>query len=52
MGFLKHTQASITYTIYSHIVLGDFNKDPSHTQLSVFMEDYNYYSLIKKQHVF
>ena len=28
-------------------MLGDFNMDPSHTQLSAFMEHYNYYSLIK-----
>ena len=25
----------------NHIVLGDFNMDPSHTQLSAFMEHYN-----------
>ena len=31
----------------NHIVLGDFNMDASHTQLSAFMEHYNYYNLIK-----
>ena len=29
----------------NHIVLGDFNVDPSRTQLSAFMEHYNYYNL-------
>ena len=32
----------------NHIVLGDFNMDHSHTQLSAFMEHYNYYNLIKR----
>ena len=36
----------------NHIVLGDFNTDPSHTQLSVFMEHYNYYNLIKSNNYF
>ena len=36
----------------NHIVLGDFNMDPSHTQLSAFMEHYNYYSLIKSNACF
>ena len=61
MVFLKHIQASIAKLSNSlhnvidsysglydnHIVLGDFNLDPSHTQLSAFMEHYNYYSFIK-----
>ena len=34
------------------IVLGDFNMDPSHTQLSAFMEHYNYYNLIKNNTCF
>ena len=29
----------------NHIVLGDFNMDPSYTQLSAFMEHYNYCNL-------
>ena len=36
----------------NQIVLGDFNMGPSHAQLSAFMEHYNYYNLIKKQHMF
>ena len=36
----------------NHIVLGGFNMDPSHTQLSAFMEHDNYYNLTKKQHLF
>ena len=36
----------------NHIVLGDFNMDPSHTQLSAFMEHYNYYNLIKNNTCF
>ena len=36
----------------NHIVLGDFNIDPSHTQLSAFMEHYNYYNLIKSNTCF
>ena len=33
-------------------MLGDFNMDPSHTQLSAFMEHYNYYNLIKNNTCF
>ena len=36
----------------THIVLDDFNMDPSHTQLSAFMEHYNYYNLIKSNTCF
>ena len=36
----------------NHIVLGDFNMDSSHTQLQVFMEHYNYCSLIKNNTCF
>ena len=36
----------------NHIVLGDFNMDASHTQLSTFMEHYNYYNLIKNNTCF
>ena len=36
----------------NHKELGDFDKDPSHTQLSAFMEHYNYYSLIKNNTCF
>ena len=36
----------------NHIVLGDINMDPSHTQLSTFMEHYNYYNLIKNNTCF
>ena len=36
----------------NHIVLGDFNMDPSHTQFSAFMEHYNYYNLIKNSTCF
>ena len=35
-----------------HIVLGDFNMDRFHTQLSVFMEHYNYYNLVKNNTCF
>ena len=35
----------------NHIVLGDFNMDPSHTQLSAFMK-HNYYNLIKNNTCF
>ena len=31
----------------NHIMLGDFNMDPSHTPLSAIMEHYNYNNLIK-----
>ena len=67
MGFLKHIQAPIANCQYfldsflniidfysgicdNHIVLGDFNMDPS--QLSAFMEQYNYYNLIKNSTCF
>ena len=33
-------------------MLGDFNMDPSHMQLSAFMEHYNYYNLIKNNTCF
>ena len=33
-------------------MLGDFNMDPSHTQLSVLMENYNYYNFIKNNTCF
>ena len=33
-------------------MLGEFNMDPSHTQLSAFMEHYNYYNLIKNNTFF
>ena len=33
-------------------MLGDFNMNPSHTQLSAFMEHYNYYNLIKNNTCF
>ena len=33
-------------------MLGDFNIYPSHTQLSAFMEHYNYYNLIKNNTCF
>ena len=36
----------------NHIVLGDFNMDLSHTQLSAFMEHYNHYNLIKNDTCF
>ena len=36
----------------NHIMLGDFNIDPSHTQLSAFMEHYNYYNLIQNNTCF
>ena len=36
----------------NRIVLGDFNMDPSHMQLSAFMEHYNYYNLIKNSTCF
>ena len=36
----------------NHIVLSDFNTDPSHTQLSAFIEHYNYYNLIKNDKCF
>ena len=36
----------------NHILLGDFNMDPSHTQLSAFMEHYNYYNHIKSNTCF
>ena len=36
----------------NHIVLGDFNTDPSNTQLSAFLEHYNYYNLIKNNTCF
>ena len=36
----------------NHIVLGDFNMDASHTQLSTFMEHYNYYYSYQKQRLF
>ena len=36
----------------NHIVLGDSNMDPSHTQLPAFMEHYNYYNLIKNNTCF
>ena len=36
----------------NHIVFGAFNMDASHTQLSAFMEYYNYYNLIKNNACF
>ena len=36
----------------NHIMLGYFNMDLSHTQLSAFMEHYNYYNLIKNNTCF
>ena len=36
----------------NHIVLGDFHMDPSHTQLSAFMEHYNYWNLTKNNTCF
>ena len=33
-------------------MLGDFDLNPSHTQLSAFMEDYNYYNLMKNNTCF
>ena len=40
---LWHNIIEIYSGIYdNHIVLGDFYMDPSHTQLSAFMEHYNY----------
>ena len=36
----------------NHIVFGDFNTGPSHMQLSVFMEHYNHYNLIRNNTCF
>ena len=36
----------------NRIVLGDFNMDLSHMELSVFIEHYNYYNLMKKNPCF
>ena len=36
----------------NHIVLGGFDMDPSHTQLSAFMEHYNYCNVTKKHNLF
>ena len=48
-----HNIIDLYSSIYdNHIVLGDFNMGPSDTQLSVFMEHYNYYNLIKNNTCF
>ena len=36
----------------NHTVLGDFDLNPSHTQLSAFMEDYNFYNFMKNNTCF
>ena len=54
------TKSLLLYKIYyltaichdNHIALGDFNMDSSHTQLQVFIEHYNYCSLIKNNTCF